>query len=123
MSDDVTTETRLLPCDMSTEEQRLRGIELAEAETALLAAELAKKAAAKEHKENVDVIQKCIYQLVKVVETGEEQRQVECRVERLFGEGVIRVTRTDTGEIVEESEMTEADRQLEMGQAKLEVAG
>ena len=115
MSDETTTESRMLVCELSTEEQRLRGIELAEAETSLLKAEDARKASAKQHKDGITTIQKHIYDLVKVVESGEEQRPVECMVERLFDEGVVRVTRTDTGEVIDEGDIDEDDRQMEMG--------
>lgn len=115
MSNEVTTETRMLVCELSTEEQRLRGIELAAAETALLASDDAKKASAKRHKDGITTIQKHIYDLVKVVESGEEQRPVECTIEKLFDEGVVRVVRTDTGEVIDEFDVDADDLQMEMG--------
>jgi len=55
-----------------------------------------------------------IGRLSRAVKDGEEERDINCRWQFDFGLGVKRLLREDTGEIVEESDLTADERQQSM---------
>lgn len=105
--------TRELPCKLTDDEVRTRGIDLARATSEHLAIQENKKAAAKGFKDELDTVNTRIYKLKNMVQHGVEIRDVsvECRIDAHLG--VITFTRSDTGDIVEKRPATFAELQGE----------
>jgi len=104
------TETRNLMCRLTDDEQRVRGIELAEAQKTL--AELAEEK--REVGERIKATQATIDRLAETVKHRQEERPVTCTMDPDYGADSMTIRRTDTGEIVAVRQLTHAERQPEL---------
>ncbi|MFN3200055.1 MAG: hypothetical protein ACE366_16785 [Bradymonadia bacterium] len=103
---------RELLCDMTEEEQRLRGIELAELTAQFKELEAEKKAAAKEYGDRIKAMREKLESLSKDVESCTEKRRVACHIEGEIRSGEVQIRRLDTREVVETRDATAKEMQL-----------
>jgi hypothetical protein len=104
------TETRQLMCRLTDDEQRCRGVDLADHQKKL--AELTEK-----KRELGDQIKDCqakIDRLAETVKHRQEERPVTCLLTPDYTADSMTVTRTDSGEIVAIRQLTHAERQPEL---------
>lgn len=108
------TATKKLPCQLTEDEVRLRGIALADAAKEHIDLQDAKKESAKEFKDKIDRVNAVICDLKDVVRNAVEVRDVdvEYRYDNYLGN--VTVTRKDTGEVVEKRMMTPKESQGEL---------
>ncbi|RJO61081.1 MAG: hypothetical protein C4542_07285 [Dehalococcoidia bacterium] len=104
-------ETRELKCVLTDEEMKNYSMALARKQQDLAQAELEKKAAASYHKERMERLTSEINTVSRNVVNGYEFRQVECYWDYLWNDGVKRLYRTDTGEMVDSKPINEYERQ------------
>lgn len=107
-------EVRCLPCPLTEEEQRLRGIELANHNAEYADTEAEKKQVTKDYGDKLKRINERIHELKDAVQTRVEVRDIECDVSIDRYLGKVTITRADTGEIVEVRPMTPGEAQGEM---------
>jgi hypothetical protein len=110
-----------LPCMLTDEEVQSRGRMLGETVSIIDDTQTARTAKMKEFKEQLVGLNEAQRKLARVIRHRVENRMVCCAV--LFhvpGEGMKRIVRTDTGEVVREEEMTESERQLNLFAAQHE---
>lgn len=107
-------EVRKLPCQLTPDEVRLRGIDLANSNTAYADLEDEKKRVVRDMGERLKAINSTIHELKDAVRHGVEVREVDCDVtiDRYLGKATI--TRTDSGEVVEVRPLTPREAQGEM---------
>lgn len=103
--------TRKLTCILTEDDVLDRGRQLAQTEYDLAAIEREKKAANDEFKKQLDATSGKIVNLSRAIKNGEEERDVVCVVNDNWGNYKKEVVRTDTGEMIESYDMTEAERQ------------
>lgn len=106
--------TRELRCDLTPAEQQQRAEELAAKLGELDRAEEEKKASAQAHSKRITELRARVKELGRAVAARAEWRHIECEelVDRSRGE--VRVTRKDTGEVIETRPWTSEDRQLRL---------
>ena len=109
----VTTKqaVRTLPCKLSDDEIRLRGIDLAHANTEFAETKEAQKEAAKNFRDALDRINDRIHELKNAVSNGVEIRDVDVEFKIDAYLGGVTITRLDTGEVVEKRQATSAELQ------------
>lgn len=110
------TEPRLLMCRLTDDEQRVRGVELADAQTRL--AELNEKK--REIGDQVKDCQAKIDRLAETVKHRQEERSVACSLTPDYSADSMTIRRTDTGEIVAVRQLTHAERQPELPGTQVE---
>jgi hypothetical protein len=103
-------EVRELPCELTEAELLQRGDAMAECE---MCVDKLKDKRSKISKK-IGEKRKERFELAEVIERGEEQREVRCVWIEDFTHNVKRLIRQDTGEEVEQTTMTAAERQLSM---------
>jgi uncharacterized FlaG/YvyC family protein len=110
---EINTKTcvRQLPCNLTEDEVRLRGIDLAHANTQYADTKDEAKSKAKAYKDRLEKIYETIHDLKDAVRNGVEVRPVECDVLLDHYAGMVTITRRDTGDIVESRRMTPAESQ------------
>ena len=113
-------ETKTLAVKLSDSEVLALGQELAEAELALMELHEHQRVTAKQFNESMKGGQERVVRLAASVDSGTEQRAVDCTWESDFDGGVKRLVRTDTGEVIDSADLTPDDLQLEMGGEKPE---
>lgn len=115
---------RLLPVQVGDQERLTIGIDPSEMIAQREQVESEAKETAQRFKDDLTAMRTRINYLAKIVETGEEDREVECywQYHDPF-RGNKALYRSDTGELVESKEMVEADYQLiaDEQQTKLEL--
>lgn len=103
------TKTMELPVQLTRDEVRERGVELAQLVEKLRAAEANKKAVSKSLKDDIDEIRKDVLWMKDVVRHGRELRLVPV-AERVKLEGrTVETIRMDTEEVVASRPMTETE--------------
>lgn len=107
----TTKETRLLQVPLTQEEQLAAGKKLAEAVRTLTNCQAQAKSAASQFKAKIDEMQAKINGLQILISDGHELRNVPCVNVMDYTDVKVIVTRTDTGEIVEERRLTEDEKQ------------
>jgi len=107
----TTKETRILQVQLTQEEQLAAGKKLAEAVRTLTNCQAQAKSAASQFKAKIDEMQAKINGLQILISDGYELRSVPCVNVMDYTDVMVRVTRTDTDEIVEERKLTEDERQ------------
>jgi hypothetical protein len=105
------SEIRELPCDLTGDEQRQRGDELARKFQNLDALEDERKSVVAEAKGKIDATESEVRKLAQIVRERREHRPVECIWRRDDQRGVMELIRTDTSDVVLSRPMTEAERQ------------
>lgn len=104
-----------LPCALTDEEVQSRGRMLGETIWTIDETTAARTAAMKEFKERLVGLNETQRKLARVIRNRVENRMVYCAVHyHVPGEGLKRIIRTDTGEVVSEVEMTEPEKQLHL---------
>lgn len=106
--------TRKLPVQLTEEEIQQRSQALAGnlKKTDVLKEE--KKASTSEFKARIDACNDITKKLAEIITSGKEDRDVECEMIKDFKRNTVTITRTDTGEVVDERPMTEDERQEKM---------
>lgn len=111
---DTTTKKSLL-CTLTDEERRTCGIALATTLEDITRIEAEKKAQSDHYKNRVAGLQAAADQLTHKVSTGQEWREIECKV--VFGQPTPhhkQIVRIDTGEVVGTEIMSAFDQQREL---------
>ena len=103
----LNTETNQLMCRLTDDEQRVRGVELADTEAKLreLAEEKADIAA------RIKWLEATRDKLAETVKHKQEERPVACSLHPDYEADSMTIRRTDTGEIVSVRQLTHAERQ------------
>lgn len=101
-----------LPCPLTAEEQRLKGLDLAQQEKAIYDKEMEKKKAAEAYKEEIELLTRTMTTCAQVLRQGFEYRQIEVDEVYDYATGTVRKRRTDTNEVIEERAMTAEERQM-----------
>lgn len=104
------TEVRQLMCRLTDDEQRCRGVDLADSQNTL--ADLTEQ-----KREIGDQIKDCqakIKRLAETVKHRQEERPVTCLLTPDYKADSMTVTRTDSGEIVAVRQLTHRERQPEL---------
>jgi hypothetical protein len=107
----TSTTTRQLPVRLTDDELLVFGKKLVKSMRESATAEGARKSENDKRKAAIEKIEEETQRIAGVVQSGEEVRDVTCEVTKNFDSRTVTVTRTDTGEFVEERIMTEAERQ------------
>jgi len=89
-----------LPCVMTDDEKRLKGIALAQAVEEKRALDAEKKEFSEEHKSRVGRVDTRIYRLSHEVTTGRETRSVDCAEYERYPAHMVDLVRLDSGEVV-----------------------
>jgi hypothetical protein len=89
-----------LPCAMTDDEKRLKGIALAQAVEEKRALDAEKKEWSEEHKSRVGRVDTRIFQLSHQVTTGRETRAVDCAEYERYPAHMVDLVRLDSGEVV-----------------------
>ena len=88
--------------------------EMAAQVEALDVVEAEKKEANDQYKDKIDRHKRLIKEAAHKINTGQEQRLIDCKVAKDHVQNVVRVYRLDTHELVEERAMTKEERQLSL---------
>lgn len=104
-------QTKTLPCQLTEEEIRLRGLRLATLRSEIGDIEIEKKAANQEFKERIESREKQCGTLVKQITSGQEYREVIIEEVKDWESQSVRTIRVDTGETVEVRAMTPRELQ------------
>ena len=109
------TEMLELVCVLTEEEIQARAFDASMLDHQIQSKELAFDVARKEHKAEVEEFSNKRRNLLREIRERQTRRDVECVVERVYHpDFVVRCTRTDTGEIVNERPMTSEERQSQL---------
>lgn len=103
-----------LSCELTDVEWQNRARELAEANQEVVTQEQRKKDINKELTADVATAKSRASKLTTVVSTRREQREVTVQVKYDYELGRVIKTRTDTGEVISDREMTDNERQAEL---------
>jgi hypothetical protein len=112
---DTTTIKKSLLCSLTDEERRTCGITLATTLEDITRIEAEKKAQSDHYKNRIAGLQAAADQLTHKVSTGQEWREIECKV--VFGQPTPhhkQIVRIDTGEVVGTEMMSAFDQQREL---------
>lgn len=111
-----TVRTRMtvesLRCDLTQEEQRVKGLDLAQQEKHVYDLNHAKKLAAEEFKEKIELATRRMTGCAQVLRDGYEYRPIECEEIYDFKSGLVRLMRKDTKSQVWERLMKDHERQM-----------
>ncbi len=107
----MQTVKRTLLYKLTTSELKVVAEEMAAQVEALDVVEAEKKEANEQFKEKIDRHKRLIKEAAHKINTGQEQRLIDCQVEKEHIQNVVRVYRLDTNELVEERTMTQEERQ------------
>lgn len=104
-----------LPCELTDAEVQSRGRMLSETIWAIDATNAARSETMKEFKDRLTGLNETQRKLAQAIQSRVEKRIVQCAQKfHVPVEGRKRVTRLDTGEVVLESAMTDAEKQLNL---------
>lgn len=104
------TETRSLMCRLTDDEQRVRGVDLADQQKLLADLTEQKRAIGDQIKD----AQAKIDRLAETVKHRQEERPVTCLMTPDYSADSMTITRTDNGEIVAVRQLTHSERQPEL---------
>ncbi len=110
----TTRETTMveLVCQLTETEIQDRAYDAGQTDQQIMAKETDFEVVRKEHKGEVEALMNRRRDLLREIRERQTRRDVECVVERIYSpEFVVRMTRTDTGEVVRERPMTMEERQ------------
>jgi hypothetical protein len=104
-----------LYCTLTDEEVQSRGLMLGETISAIDDTNGARTAAMKEFKDRLTGFVELQRKLARIIRERSEERMVTCWViYHAPAEGMKRIVRSDTGEVVREEEMTSSEKQLNL---------
>lgn len=107
----IRTETRLLPVELTLEEVAGKGHDLAEVMESIEGAKEAKSADVTLHNRKIKALEQQGAELSAAIVKSTEDRDVMCNIEGDFASNCVRTVRTDSGEVIDERAMEEAERQ------------
>jgi hypothetical protein len=103
---------RILPVDLREDELFSAGTQLAEETTELQSIEDEKAASAKEFSDKIKATRSNMARLATMIETKQENRSVPCEIVMHSPvKGLKSIVRLDTGETVDEMDMTDRDKE------------
>lgn len=105
------SETRKLPCVLTADEMKAKSQKLVEQELERTKQETHKKAQVAEMNAGLKLVKEGIGELVQQLDSGTENRDVECEKRLDFKNEITLWVRTDTEEILSESAMDPWDKQ------------
>lgn len=105
--------TKILPVQLKEEEIKVKGEELAKTVDSHTKLEEEKKMSNADFTKRLKFSSAEIRRLAKIVETGKENREVPVNHDYFPKEGVCKIYREDTGDLVETRPMSADDYQLE----------
>lgn len=100
-----------LPCLMTKEEQRLKGLEMATKDHELFKKREEAAIAKEKFKKEAEAISGAITTLARALRDGYENRSIECKEIHDYNAGTVQIVRTDTGAVHEERAMSDHERQ------------
>lgn len=100
-----------LPCILTKEEQRLKGLEMATKDHELFKKQEEAAIAKEKFKKEAEAISGAITTLARVLRDGYEHRSIECKEIHDYNTGTVQIVRTDNGAVHEERAMTDHERQ------------
>lgn len=106
----TATEYQVLPVQLTQDEIRQYGKELAQRVVKVIQTEEELSAHSAEVKAQIKTGVADVRRLARIIASGTEQRNVECTIKKLLGENAYRVTRNDTEEVVFERGLTEEEQ-------------
>lgn len=115
MSQETRQVTRMLPVALTHDEQRELIQQQYVAEADIEAAGVERKDLGRKLNRRVDDNRKKIAEIKRVIASGRQDREVECEETLDYQAGQVRVHRLDTGELVEERELTQEERLADLG--------
>jgi hypothetical protein len=104
--------TRALKVDLTEEEFRERSIHLARTLDKVEDLETEKKSVADRYKSRISELLSGLSSYRAAIRDGWEMRDVECDEMMDYENGIVKIVRTDTLEVVDERPITDAERQL-----------
>jgi len=119
----TVTVTKELEYSFTPEEIRNLGFSIANAVGDMEALEEEKAAFMSDLKEKLKEAKAQVKLLAAKIRTGTEVRMIECSIDYDFGAKMVRTCRTDTGAVVEERDMTTAERQQHLFKETQDMQG
>lgn len=101
-----------LRCDLTPEEQRIKGQRLAHQEKEIYDLRHSAKKSAEDFKERIDLATRQMTGTASVLRNGYEYRAIECDEIHDYSTGTVRTKRTDSKETIDERPMNEQERQM-----------
>lgn len=111
--DEVKRKLESLPVRLTQDELNQRAKRLTEAVQEIDENDAWKKACMREHKDKDETLQGEVRRLSRIVNSGEEYRQVECEEVPNWKKGTMETYRMDTGECVDFRPMSTAEKQAQ----------
>ena len=106
------TAQRLVTCQLTDEEQREKGLQLALACVQRTEIEKERAETMKTFKERLDAVALEMAKHTKALRTGTEVRQLAVVELFDYNDGSVTISRKDTGEVIEKRDMTQEERQI-----------
>jgi len=106
------TKVESLRCDLTPDEQRVKGLDLAQQEKDIYDLNQQKKLSADDFKEKIELATRRMTGCAQVLRQGYEYRPIECEEIYDYSTGTVRLIRKDTRIIVHERPMQEVERQM-----------
>jgi len=106
--------TRNLPVKLTDQEKLHFGREESRLVREVAELEAKKRMSAADFKAQIELRSSQIRDFAEKVHTGVEYREVECVATPIFSEGIMRITRRDTGEVVQERCLTKQEQQARL---------
>lgn len=116
--DEKLTIKRRLPVELNPDEHRRRSFELTEVINEIKDLEKAKASFNTDIKNKIGGATARQEELVEIVASGKEDRDVDVEVVRDFKHKAVRYIRLDTGELIEERAMSNDELQMELEDAE-----
>jgi hypothetical protein len=106
------TAQRRVTCQLTDEEQREKGQQLALACVQRTEIERERAETMKTYKERLDAVALEMAKHTKALRSGTEVRQIAVLELFDYNDGTVTITRKDTGELIEKRDMTQEERQV-----------
>lgn len=107
-----SSEPHMLPCKLSTKGKAEAAVRLAKAIQQIESYAIEKKSVLADFKSRAEGLTKTIHELTRQVTDGVEICAVDCELILNYTKLTAKLTRKDTGEIVEDRTMTEDEKQM-----------
>lgn len=101
-----------LPCKLTYEEQRIKGLELAEQDHLLFLKSEERKKVVDGFKTEIEIMENNMTAMARVLRQGFEMRPIECREIYDYNVGTVQLVRLDTAEVVSDRQMNDDERQM-----------
>jgi hypothetical protein len=116
MLDHETDETVEVECkvELTPDEAKVLSEQMANDIVQKISLEKDKKESADQYNQKIKKLEAVIYQSAAILQNGFVYRHVPCTTEKDFEKKIVRLTRTDTKEVVKERPMTGSDFELDL---------